>query len=88
MSDSEYETESDCDCESIYDPPKIPKENPTIEDYTRRIGYESCWVDIKPYSHNIISITLREVSDKWGKEEANNIIKKTGLEQLGWKIKK
>ena len=88
MSDTEYETESDCECcEDYYDPPKIP-ENPTIEDYTRCVGYESCWVDVKQYSHNLISLYLREVSNKWGKEEANNIIKKTGLERLGWNIQK
>jgi len=87
MSDSEYHTESEDEYESEYeqyDPPKLPKE-PTIEDYTRIIGYERLWVDVKPYSHNLIGIYLRMCADKYGQEEANNIIKKTGLEKLGWK---
>ena len=79
-SESDYES----DCEEHYDPPKLPKE-PTIEDYTRIVGYESCWVDVKEYSHNLIGFYLRECDEKYGREEANNIIKKTGLEKLGWK---
>ena len=84
---SDYESESDyeSDYEDHYDPPKLPKE-PTIEDYTRIVGYESCWVDVKEYSHNLISLYLRECDKKYGREEANNIIKKTGLERLGWSI--
>ena len=77
-SDNEYYLE-------LYNPPKLPKE-PTIEDYTRIVGYESCWVDVKEYSHNLISLYLRQVSKKYGRQEANNIIKKTGLEKLGWRI--
>ena len=87
MSDSEYHTESESESEDEtdwYDPPKLPKE-PTIDEYTRVIGYESCWVDVKEYSHNLIGLYLRECAAKYGKEEANNIIKKTGLERLGWK---
>ncbi len=80
-----WNTESESEDETdYYDPPKLPKE-PTIEDYTRRIGYESCWVDVKPYSHNLVGIYLRMCADKYGQEEANNIIKRTGLEKLGWK---
>ena len=84
MSDSEYHTESEDETDN-YDPPKLPKE-PTIEDFTRVIGYESCWVDVKEYSHNLIGLYLRECATKYGNEEANNIIKKTGLERLGRKI--
>ena len=74
-----WNSESESDCEEYYDPPKLPKE-PTIEDYTRIVGYESCWVDIKESSHNLISLYLRECEDKYGRAEANNIIKKIGLD--------
>jgi len=85
MSDSEYHTESESEDEcDHYDPQKLPKE-PTIEDYTRVVGYESCWVDVKEYSHNLIGFYLRECATKYGNEEANKIIEKTGLERLGWK---
>jgi len=82
-SESDYESESDNEYEP-YNPPKLPKE-PTIEDYTRIIQYESFWVDVKEYSHNLISLYLRECDGKYGRAEANNIIKETGLERLGWK---
>ena len=79
MSDSEYHTESESEDEcDHYDPQKLPKE-PTIEDYTRVVGYESCWVDVKPYSHNLIGFYLRECATKYGNEEANKIIEKTGF---------
>ena len=87
MSDSEYHIESEDESEDetdYYDPPKLPEE-PTIDDYTRAVGYESCWVDVKQYSHNLISHYLRKCATKYGNEEANKIIKKTGLERLGWK---
>lgn len=38
-----------------------------------------------PYSHNIISMALGAVAQKFGKEEANKLIDKFKLERLGWK---
>ena len=50
-----------------------------------RIIHEREWVDIKPYSHNIIAASLRVVASKYGQEEANKLIDECELEKLGWK---
>ena len=57
----------------------------TLQGEKLRIIHEREWVDIKPYSHNIISLTLRVVASKYGQEEANKLIDECELEILGWK---
>ena len=52
--------------------------------YLAKIIHEREFVDLKPYSHNIISITLRLIADKWGTERANQTIEYVKLEELGW----
>ena len=47
---------------------------------------EKAWVDIKPYSDNIISSTLRIIDEKFGKEIVNDVIVSMGLEELGWNV--
>lgn len=37
-----------------------------------------------PYSHNIISLALGAVAREYGKAEANKLIDKHDLEDLGW----
>ena len=56
----------------------------TFEDAYYKIMDERNFVDIKPYSHNIISLRLKIVSDKLGQAEANKLIKMCNLEELGW----
>ena len=43
------------------------------------------FVDIKPYSHNLISIRLSMISKLGGAKEANRVIRELGLESLGWR---
>ncbi len=53
------------------------------------IGYienELPFVDMKPYSHNIISLYLQSLYKLVGKEELNEYIKHSELINLGWKI--
>lgn len=57
----------------------------TLEELRERIEEEAQYVDVKPYSHNIISLTLRMIDTQYGKEEANKAIEDFGLEDLGWK---
>jgi hypothetical protein len=45
---------------------------------------EIAYVDIKPYSHNIISLALGAIARGWGKPEANKVIDEFGLKDLGW----
>jgi len=49
-----------------------------------KILAEIPYVDNKPYSHNIISLELNILAEKYGQEEANKLIKNTQLKNLGW----
>lgn len=60
----------------------------TLEDYIESIENEIPYVDLKPYSHNIISSNLRCIAEQFGKETANKIIKNLNLISLGWHIEK
>jgi len=62
------------------------KDKKIFDDAYDKIMYEREFVDIRPYSHNIISLTLKIVSDKLGQEEANELIIMCDLEELGWSI--
>ena len=44
------------------------------------------YIDIKPYSHNIISMTLQIIEDKYGVEKAIEVIKNCRLDKHGWTI--
>ncbi len=48
------------------------------------IDKEVDYVDIKPYSHNIINYALLELSELFGNEVANDVIEEFELELLGW----
>ena len=56
-----------------------------LEEFYETIDDEIDFVDIKPYSHNIISLVLKQISDKFGKNTANETIDHFDLESLGWK---
>lgn len=45
------------------------------------------FVDVKPYSHNIISLILRTISKEFGYNKANEAIDKFNLASLGWQHK-
>ena len=49
-----------------------------------KIEKEVDYVDVKPYSHNIISIVLRQISEEFGQDRANEAIENFQLELLGW----
>ncbi len=60
----------------------------TKEDIIKKITDEIPWVDIKPFSHNIISLQLTLLSEHYGQEEANKLIRNTKLIELGWSEEK
>jgi len=60
------------------------QEKRLIELYAR-IEEEVEFVDIKQYSHNIISCNLRIISKEFGYNKANEAIDEFGLTSLGWK---
>ena len=57
----------------------------TLEDLRDEIDAEAEWVDIKPYSHNIISLLLRQIARTYGPAEADRAIRDFGLEEKGWR---
>ena len=56
----------------------------TLDDIRINIENEVEFVDVKPYSHNIISLNLRIAAEKFGDGAANELIDEFGLESLGW----
>lgn len=56
----------------------------TIENCRAVIEKEVPYVDLKPYSHNIIGLVLSKINGTFGREEANKAIRDFGLEDLGW----
>tara|TARA_E500000318_G_scaffold110884_1_gene127563 strand:+ start:835 stop:1059 length:225 start_codon:yes stop_codon:yes gene_type:complete len=49
-----------------------------------KIIHQKKFIDVKPYSHNIISLLLQAIADGWGQERANQTIEACKLEELGW----
>jgi len=64
------------------------KEEKTLEQYQNTIKRERRFVDLKPYSHKIISLTLRIIAEKFGKDKANKTIRLCNLKSLGWQEEK
>ena len=56
----------------------------TLSEWRKIIYREVPWVDIKPYSHNIISIALSAIAENFGYDEANKAIDDFELEAFGW----
>lgn len=49
-----------------------------------RIQREAPFIGLKPYSHNIVSLTLREIAEKHGTKEANKALRDFGLAAKGF----
>ena len=63
-----------------YEPKKL-----TAEDYIKKIRNEMPYVDVKPYSHNIITICLNALAELgWNDEQIDQLIQDEGLNSLGW----
>lgn len=60
----------------------------TVEELREQIAEEAPFVDLKPYSHNIISLCLMQIDKEYGKDEANKAIRELGLKKLGWREEK
>ena len=67
-------------------PRRIPSSKKTLEELRDSIVDEIPFVDIKPYSHNIIGMTLNIMAGKFGRKAADDAIKELSLEELGWKV--
>ncbi len=49
-----------------------------------KIENEIDFVDVKPYSHNIIALWLKILEEQYGKDEVFEIINNSDLYHLGW----
>jgi hypothetical protein len=49
-----------------------------------RIQKEAPFVGVRPYSHNIIRMTLAEIDEHFGRTEANKAVRDCKLEQKGF----
>lgn len=56
----------------------------TKEEWIETISEEIPYIDVKPYSHNIISVALQAIAKQFGVEEANKVIDDFDLEPYGW----
>jgi hypothetical protein len=56
----------------------------TLEDWIQTIEEEVMFVNVKQYSHNIISLALRAIAEDYGIAAANKVIEDLDLERLGW----
>jgi hypothetical protein len=58
----------------------------TLEELREVVNRETPYIDIKPYSHNIIGLALSVIAAKYGEEEAVKAIKDFGLDKKGWNV--
>jgi hypothetical protein len=56
----------------------------TLDEYRNIIKEEARYIDKKPYSHNIVSMTLACISKTYGDEEVKKAIRDFGLDKKGW----
>jgi hypothetical protein len=60
----------------------------TLQELKDIIAKEKDFIGIKPYSHNIISLVLLQISKEHSREEANKCIDEFELQKHGWKKEK
>ncbi len=56
----------------------------TLLEWRESILNEMPFVDVKEYSHNIISLALGAISRGWGQNMADKVITEFSLDELGW----
>ena len=49
-----------------------------------KIEKEVDYIDVKPFSHNIVGLVLQEISKEFGQDRANEAIDRFNLELFGW----
>ena len=56
----------------------------TLRQLRARVKRESPYVGIRPYSHNIIRLTLAEIEKRFGRPAANKAVRDFNLEDKGF----
>ena len=57
----------------------------TLDEMRAELVLEAQFVDLKPYSHNLVTMMLQDIAKKYGNKEANQAIDDFGLVDKGWK---
>ena len=77
---------SDINKSKMTTPMKTDWTNPDVKNTVRKILEESLFIDVKPYSHNIIGIMLRQLEAMTSKEYTYDTIIKFNLHKRGWRV--
>mgnify|MGYP003671268503 FL=1 len=76
--------------QSIYKRKRIKKMSKQVDEELVKIREsiikEIPYIDIKPYSHNIIGLQLSAIDKKYGHDEVVKTIKEFELDKKGWSI--
>tara|TARA_R100001086_G_scaffold203084_1_gene119176 strand:- start:151 stop:366 length:216 start_codon:yes stop_codon:yes gene_type:complete len=56
----------------------------SLQTYYLAIEEEIPFIDKKPFSHNLISLYLRMINEKFGEQAVVNYIADSDLKDLGW----
>lgn len=67
-------------------PDKVKKllKDPEYIKIVDKIDANVDYIDIKPYSHNIIGLCLQDAAEKFGNDVANDLIMEFKLHMYGW----
>lgn len=67
---------------------RTPISKKTLKELRTEIGEEVGFVGLKPFSHNIIGMCLREIHKRFGMASANKAIKDFDLDSMGWELQR
>lgn len=57
-----------------------------LAELRKRVKCESPYIGVKPYSHNIVRLTLAQIAQDHGRAEANKAVRDFGLESKGFNM--
>ena len=60
--------------------------NSKQQELETKILKEACFVDIKPYSHNLVSLYLGQLDDLTSTEYVEDFILEYNLHRRGWSV--
>ena len=63
----------------------VTPDEKTLDEMRAELVLEAQFVDLKPYSHNLVTMILQDIAKKYGNKEANQAIDDFDLTDLGWK---
>jgi hypothetical protein len=55
-----------------------------LAELRKRVKREAPFIGVKPYSHNIVRLTLAQIAQDHGRAEANEAVREFNLESRGF----